>query len=75
MLDSTRVFFAHTISVHVGNFQRQVRMMVRILLVFLFAAICTNSINAELQPSEIVVLARAGDKNSEAVAKYYAKIR
>ena len=49
--------------------------MVRILLVFLFAAICTNSINAELQPSEIVVLARAGDKNSEAVAKYYAKIR
>ena len=49
--------------------------MVRLLLVLVFTLICTHELRAELKPSEIVVLARAGDKNSEAVAKYYAKIR
>ena len=48
------------------------RLLISSLTLSLLVAVVAR---AELTPSQIVILARAGDQESENVAKYYAKIR
>ena len=41
----------------------------------ILVVLCTSQVTAALTPDQIAIIARAGDKDSEAVAKYYAKVR